>query len=285
MLPKYIIVLLILSLCALGFFVYHSRKKPQKDFFSFTGKYQDDKVVDRMIIESILNQTHPPDLIRINIPKIFKRTQQSYDNIPRFLIGNPKIQLIQYEEDMGPIMKFLPTFLDYPNADIICVDDDVLMMPKTIETFLKYLKINPHHVYCFSGFHFDSNGNWNRTNGASSFVNIAEGYMAVYYSNSVIQKFKSSSLSLLDYYKIFSKNEYCFTSDDLMMSNYIALNNLSIYKIYDNEANFDQWWQSGCELSYGKSGDGIMHLGQDQHFTRYNKAYQHLINNRINYIK
>ena len=35
-------------------------------------------------LDSILNQTHPPDLIRINIPKQFKRTGQYYD-IPKFI--------------------------------------------------------------------------------------------------------------------------------------------------------------------------------------------------------
>ena len=46
-------------------------------------------------LDSILNQSHPPDLIRINIPKQFKRTGQYYE-IPDFIKKNNKIQIFQY---------------------------------------------------------------------------------------------------------------------------------------------------------------------------------------------
>ena len=109
--------------------------------------------------------------------------------------------------------------------------------------------------------------------------------MSVCLSSSIINKIKQSSFSIEDYYKFFSKNEYCFTSDDLMVGNFFAMNNIYIYKIHDeNKANFNLWWKSGCELKYGRSGDGIMHLETDQHFTRYNKAFKYLIENNMNYL-
>ena len=234
-------------------------------------------------LNSILNQTHQPHLIRINIPKQFKRTGQFYD-IPDFIKNNSKIQIFQYEEDYGPIMKILPTFLDYkdhPNVNIIYIDDDVLMLPNAIETFVKYININPNFVYCLSGFDFKGSDKWIRNTNQSCFVNIPEGYMSVCLSNVVLNKIKNYSIE--EYYNLFSKNEYCFTSDDLMIGNFLEMNNIYIYKIYDDKANFNLWWMSGCELPYGKSGDGIMHLGQDQHFTRYNKALQYLIDNKMNF--
>jgi hypothetical protein len=237
-------------------------------------------------LDSILNQTYPPDLIRINIPKQFKRTGQTYE-IPDFIQNNNKIQIFQYEEDYGPIMKLLPTLSDYsehPNANIIYVDDDVLMLPHTIETFIKYININPNFVYCLSGFDFKGHQNWIRNNNVPCYVNIPEGYMSVCFSNSIINKITNQiNYSIKDYYRFFSKNEYCFTSDDLMIGNFLAMNNIQIYKIHDDKANFNLWWKSGCELQYGKSGDGIMHLETDQHFTRYNKAFQYLIENNMNY--
>lgn len=237
-------------------------------------------------IDSILNQTYPPNLIRINIPKQFKRTGQTYD-IPEFIKNNDKIQIFQYEEDYGPIMKLLPTLSDYsehPNANIIYVDDDVLMLPNTIETFIKYININPNFVYCLSGFDFKGPQNWIRNNNVPCYVNIPEGYMSVCFSSSVINKITNkNNYSIEDYYRSFSKNEYCFTSDDLMIGNFLAMNNIYIYKIHDDKANFNLWWKSGCELQYGKSGDGIMHLETDQHFTRYNKAFQYLVENNMNY--
>ena len=41
------------------------------------------------VINSLLKQTYPPTLIRINIPKIFKRTKENY-KIPIFITNNPK---------------------------------------------------------------------------------------------------------------------------------------------------------------------------------------------------
>ena len=233
-------------------------------------------------IDSILNQTYTPDLIRINIPKKFKRTGQTYE-IPDFLINNNKIQIFQYDEDYGPIMKLLPTLLEYPNANIIYSDDDVLMLPHTIETFINYINTNPNIVYCLSGFNFRGSKGFAINHSKPCYVNIPEGYMSVCFSNTIINKIKES-YSLLDYYNFFSKNEYCFTSDDLMIGNFLAMNNIPIYQIYEEKANFHLWWKSGCELQYGKSGDGIQHLAQDQHFTRYNKAYQYLIENKMNYL-
>ena len=231
-------------------------------------------------IESILNQTIQPDLIRINIPKIFKRTGETYE-IPNYLLNHPKIQIVEYEKDYGPIMKILPTIIDYKDhsdANIIYTDDDVLMLPKTIETFLEFS--DTENILCFSGIEFNGVKKWIR-NKLPSFVNVPEGYMGVYINKKVLNKIK---YSIMDYYNIISENEYCFTSDDLMLGNFFAMNEIFVYRIHDEKVNFDLWWNSGCELSYGKDGDGISSLESDQHFTRYNKAYNFLKQNSMNYI-
>jgi len=233
-------------------------------------------------IDSILNQTTPPDLIRINIPTIFKRTGENYI-IPNFLLNHPKIQVVQYKEDYGPIMKILPTIMDYKNhsnASIIYTDDDVIMLPKTIETFLKTGNTYPEYTLCFSGFQFNGKNRWNRNN-TECFVNVPEGYMCVYLNKNVLGRMR---YSLIDYYKMISQNEYCFTSDDLMMGNFYAMNGIFVYKIQTDEVNYNLWWNSGCELPYGKDGDGISSLASDQHFTRYNNAYDYLKYLNINFL-
>jgi len=237
-------------------------------------------------IESILYQSYSPDIIRINIPNVFKRTGQIYDRIPDFL-NHPKIQIKRYNEDFGPIMKILPTFMDYqdnPNANIIFVDDDVLMLPKTIETYVNYMNQQKDYIYCLSGFDYSLQDQWNRSFGKPTFVNIAEGYMSVCLSSAVIQKLKKSVLSMLDYYKFFSMNEFCFTSDDLMLGNFYAMNNTPIFKIHEPDVNFEIWWRHGCELSYGRDGDGIVHMAVDHHNTRYNQAFNYLVENRMNFL-
>jgi len=67
-------------------------------------------------LNTILNQSYPPDLIRINIPKTFKRTGETY-TIPSFIKDNSKIKIYEYDEDYGPIMKFLPACIDYKDDD------------------------------------------------------------------------------------------------------------------------------------------------------------------------
>lgn len=263
--------------------IYEVNEKKEIFIVSITTSPRRIKLMQKTL-ESILSQSHPPDLIRINIPLKFKRTGEYYD-IPDFIKNNQKIQIFQYNQDYGPLMKLMQTLLDYndnPNVNIIYTDDDVLMLPNTIETYKNYIKINSNFVYCLSGFEFNLT-KWNRNFQNSCFVNVPEGYMSVCLSSSVINKLKQSS-SISDYYSFISKNEFCFTSDDLMIANFLAMNEIKIYKIHDDKANFSLWWSSGCELSYGRDGDGIMHMEQDQHFTRYNKAFQYLVENNMNFL-
>jgi hypothetical protein len=267
----------------------HSRDEPVKNetldpviIVSLTTSPRRINMIQKTI-DSILNQTRPPDLVRINIPTVFKRTGETY-KIPDFLLNHPKIQVVQYKEDYGPIMKILPTIMDYKNhsnASIIYTDDDVIMLPKTIETFLKLGDINPEYVLCFSGFQFNGVNRWIRNNDTECFVNIPEGYMCVYLNNKVLGRMR---YSLMDYYKMTSQNEYCFTSDDLMMGNFYAMNGIFVYKIQTDKVNFNLWWNSGCELPYGKDGDGISSMASDQHFTRYNNAYDYLKRMNINFL-
>lgn len=277
----FIFLLLILT------FFFFSFKKEKLIIVSLTTSPRRIKLM-KEVIESILNQTHPPDIIRINIPTKFQRTKQTFDEIPEYLLNHPKICIFEYEEDFGPIMKILPTLLDrndeyksYKDVTIIYTDDDVKMLPNTIEIFLKYIAKNPDDIYCFSGFDIKT---WNRSS-QETYVDLVEGYMGVCLSSKVINKLLENKSLLLKYYnQIIKKNEYCFTSDDLLLSNFYNIKKIKKLKIHDKKANFDLWWSSGCELSYGRDGDGIMHLGTDQHFTRYQKAIEFLNANDFNFL-
>lgn len=234
------------------------------------------------VIDSILNQSVTPDYIRINIPFIHKRSNQSY-KIPTFILNNPKIKVYVYDEDFGPIMKILPSIIEEKNATIIYTDDDVLMLPKTIEVFVNYSSNDPNYVYCLSGFGYHRNFMWNYTkNFFSEFVNIPEGYMSVCLHSSLIKRIDKKLLQ--KYYEVCKHNEFCFTSDDLVLGNFFAMNNIKIIRIHEDHTNFYKWWNSGCELPYGKDGDGIQHISNDEHYTRYNNAYDFLALNKINYI-
>jgi hypothetical protein len=275
------------------------KKQPvhQIKYYNYTQKQEDKKkliIVSlttsprrihlmKPVIDSIWNQTIKPDIIRINIPKIFKRHNQEYI-IPDFILNDSKIHVYQYDKDYGPIMKILPTLFDYQNNDnvnIIYTDDDVLMLPTTIEVFLKY-NDDKNNVLCYSGFNLNTIKSWNRPKIECN-VDIAEGYMSVFLNNNIIKKL-TSEFSLFDYFNMVESNEFCFTSDDLLLSNFFNIKNLKKLKIHDQSCNFDIWWNSGCELQYGREGDGIMHLANDQHYSRYQNALYHLHNLRLNYL-
>jgi hypothetical protein len=226
-------------------------------------------------INSILNQSVPPTLIRINIPKIFKRTGETYI-IPAFISNNPKIKIYQYEEDYGPIMKVLPTIMDYQNDDhtiIIYGDDDVLTLPLTIENYLDFMMKDSKNIYCLSGINYINN-NFNYTNNAIlNKVNIVEGFATVCLKSNIIKT------SIIEYYNIIKDNKDCFHSDDLILSNFFAMNKIKLYKVYSSKANKELWMSYGCELNYGNLKDGLKNLNQGGHFNTYKRAYQILIKN------
>jgi hypothetical protein len=193
----------------------------------------------RKVIESILNQSYPPHFIRINIP--FKKNNKQY-TIPSFISNNPKIKIFRYSEDYGAIMKVLPSIIDYKNDEnkiIIYTDDNSLLLPKTIETYLKFIYKNPKHIYCLSGLIYKNN-NYEETvmKKIIEEVDIAESYMSV--------AFKSSIFKNVDYNYL--KNN--IKSDDIILSNFYKLNNIKILQISVPYVNHFRWWSSDCNLDY-----------------------------------
>ena len=77
-------------------------------------------------LQSLLRQSILPDLIQINMPHLFKRTNQTYpslDTLP--FLDHPLIRIYR-SDDVGPATKLLPTLLTekHPETIIIVVDDD-----------------------------------------------------------------------------------------------------------------------------------------------------------------
>lgn len=229
------------------------------------------------VIESILQQTVPPTIIRLNLPRFFKRTNTPY-NIPSFITNNTKIKIFWYDEDYGPIMKVLPTIIDYQNnlnVVVIYTDDDVLFLPNTIETHLKFIIKDPKSVYCVSGFIFDK-GEWKfpLKEAILNYVDIPEGFMSVAFQSSI---FNNVRISLIEYYNLLKNNKVCFGSDDLILGNFFAGNGIKVKIITVDKLNKELWWSSGCELPQGNSGDGLKDLNVGGHRTGYKICYDNLI--------
>jgi len=242
-------------------------------------------------LNTILNQSYPPDLIRINIPKTFKRTGETY-TIPSFIKDNSKIKIYEYDEDYGPIMKFLPACIDYKDDDntiIIYTDDDVGMMDNIIETYVKFILLQPENVYTIGGFLY-KNYKWSRKipqDKILSEIDIPEGYMSVAFKSSIFNK--KNKMPLIDYYNIIKNNKDCFQSDDLTIGNFIAMYGIKIKRINTSSVNYNKWWRSGCgyrscEFGIGNKGDGLKTINTGGHEGAYERAYKFLIQNNLNYI-
>ena len=148
------------------------------------------------MIKSILNQSRKPDLILLNLPYIFERTNQPY-NIPHYISNDLSDDIIinRVNRDYGPGTKIIPTisYLKYNGYDandtyIIYLDDDIRYPKNMIQIFESNNNSNNSNnnlIWCSSGLNF-SKSNYNNINYNINGVRnhnkncmIAEGYGGV----------------------------------------------------------------------------------------------------------
>lgn len=272
-----LISFIILFVCILFYFLNNANNEPYVIVSITTSPRR--ILLMEPVINSILNQTYPPDLIRINIPYKFKRNGEKYI-IPSFLKNNPKIKIYRYEEDLGPIMKVLPTIIDHKNDDntiIIYTDDDIIMLPNMIETHLDKINEDSSNVYCFSGIYYPE-GKWININ-IEGFIDIPEGYMSVAFKSNIL-KDKSC---IYEYYEKLKHDKDCFQSDDFIIGNYFSMNKIKKYQIFNKDLNRHIWWKNYRNvLSYGVDEDGLQHLNEGGHEQTYKRIYNKL--KEINYL-
>jgi len=100
-------------------------------------------------VESLLNQTHKPDKIFINIPSKYKRFKETINNdqIPKF--SDTRVEITRCE-DYGPGTKLLGSIEKIKkNSLIILVDDDHSYEDYMIEKFYYYYSKAPENAYSF----------------------------------------------------------------------------------------------------------------------------------------
>jgi hypothetical protein len=210
-------------------------------------------------IYSIENQTIPCSKIIINIPSKFGRTNESYV-IPYFIKNNPKIYINRTRKDLGPIMKLIPTIflldkLKIKKYIVITIDDDIKYLPNMIETYLNYVNNSNYKVLGISGFNFGNNNEIIPITGTQA-VDVVEGYGGVMYHYSIfeLEKWKNYLYTILS-------NKTCKYSDDLIISNYLDLENINRYLIDDINLNRELLWSSGNILEYGNEVDALHNGG------------------------
>lgn len=241
----------------------------QKVVISFTTSPKRINECDKML-HSILNQSKKADLILLNIPDKFSRTQETYV-VPEKI---KNLVTINYcGDDYGPCTKLIPTikYLNDHNYDpdtkIIYCDDDIYYLPTMIQSYYVY---NDDHIHCICGFNFiDYNIHGERGNLKNAM--IAEGYGAV------CVKLKVFKDDFIPYIKKVIENKETRLSDDVFISNYYHKNKYQI-KIHciPNVYSIFDLWEKKCILDYGNQYDAL-HLGANNTSTNNENRYRVVI--------
>ena len=177
------------------------------------------------LLECISNQTIKPSKIVLNLPHIFKRTNTTFTNIPKFILTNSLIYINRCD-DIGPSTKIIPTtyLFDDPETIIISIDDDIVYRNNFIETLLKYSNLEPDAVITGQSFM-----RINKFNNNLNYAQLVEGYSSVLYKKKHFQNF--------DLDKLLNYPKYCFFADDFIISNYLKENNINIIVTNEKEGN------------------------------------------------
>lgn len=226
----------------------------------------------QIMLKSILSQSKQPDLVILNIPKVFARTGETY-NVPQIVSQNCVVNVC--DTDYAPATKIVPTIkylnekgYNKDNTRIIYLDDDISYMKKMIEAFDEVSSDNDY-IWCVSGFNF-YNLNIIAANGHGRRCDIAEGYGGVCVKLSC---FEDDFVDYINKYMIYPEIKL---SDDVLISNYFHLKG-RIIKILDvkDKCSRRDMWLHGCILDYGNQTDAL-HLGADNtsdtNTSRYKRA-------------
>ena len=106
-------------------------------------------------LQSLLEQTRPPDEIVLVIPQFSLRQKREYA-IPSYLDRISRLRIMRCEKDWGPATKFIPTIQEELAAGrgktlIMVVDDDRIYPRDALEIFLHYHQQMPDAALCFRG--------------------------------------------------------------------------------------------------------------------------------------
>ena len=111
-----------------------------------------------LTIESLLHQTLKPNKI---ILWLDQTKYSSYDSIPMALHQQePRGLEIRLCEDVKSYTKLVPTLLNYPEAIVISVDDDIIYPIDFVERLFRSYQNNPGNIYFYRGHYilFNENG-------------------------------------------------------------------------------------------------------------------------------
>lgn len=221
-------------------------------------------------IESIMGQTILPDIIVINVPHIFKRTGETYDEIPEYLSKNDRV-LINRCDDIGPATKILPTInlVQQDDDTIISIDDDIIYCPTFIQTLIKKSSVFPNSAITGTSFSYIHDYN---PMSREMYYNseVVEGFAGVLYKKWFLANWEDD----LD---ITTLPKECYVSDDLILSNLLKKRNIHIVMTPLIKSCLKI-------LDHGLENDALHKLGPNNPELRYKPCVEHLAKNNEMYL-
>jgi hypothetical protein len=213
-------------------------------------------------IYSLKEQTYKLDRMLLNIPKKFARSNQSYV-IPDFIKKDKRIKINVMDRDYGPATKLVGAILSIPkNEDVWIVvhDDDQLYLQDTINQYTNYIDGNDGNkkfCYSISGFILSKDNEVVVPYENLTRIDVLEGFLTFCVHRSLFED------DFIPYINNALTNKEAFQSDDLIISNYIAMKGAEIYLIYNDMVNKSIWWSSNCNLDYGMESDALHQIAKE----------------------
>ena len=210
------------------------------------------------VLQSLTSgQSRPPDEIHLNIPHRFARTGAEYI-IPDFIKNYP-VKVFRCEDE-GPGTKLIPTIRrTAANANVwfFVVDDDIRHLPEALKTLLGFAKKNPQAAYGYADNYLYRK--WSPPDGSVDILCGFGGFL-------VHRSFFGTDFE--DYLSKALSNKSCRFHDDVYFSNYLALKNISRFRVATSEVSLNRMEELGCLLEQGgEVGSLAMGAGSGENTT------------------
>ena len=214
-------------------------------------------LIEPVLMALTSGQSRPPDEIHLNIPHRFARTGAEYI-IPDFIKNYP-VKIFRCEDE-GPGTKLIPTIRrTTPGANVwfFVVDDDIRHLPEALKTLLRFAQKNPQAAYGYADNYLYRK--WSPPNGS---VDILCGFGGfIVHRSFFVDDFENYLSKVLE-------NKSCRFHDDVYFSNYLALHNISRFRVATPEVSLDQMEELGCLLEQGaEMGSLAMGAGSGENTT------------------
>jgi len=194
-------------------------------------------------INSLLRQEVKPDIIQVNVPWVFRRTNETFDDLASIEILKHPLVKVHRCRDYGPITKLVGALeTEHDSETLIIVLDDDYEYPAHLTRIMKQwaaeepdfvlsgkcgdtMLSNPESDFWGPPFNFTSL-NVNKPCCCRFFEGFgAAGYRVRFFQGTTFQIsiFPHLNVNFTTYFETAIAHKRCFRTDDLVISNFLTL--------------------------------------------------------------